>query len=155
MSKKVDPFDVETTGHSLGGGLASAGSVVTGTKSHTFNAAGLHARTVMREPYSISRDTMRERAALIDAYRSTSDPLNNLQKAAVVTRGIVLPKALGVSHAITSAPQWQHEWSGFANPGKELVSRALDGHGIASQMVDHIEHEKDQDTTTLTNFLAP
>ena len=34
--------------HSLGGGLASAATVVTGTKGYTFNAAGLHANTVKR-----------------------------------------------------------------------------------------------------------
>jgi len=30
---------------------------------------------------------------------------------------------------------------------------ALDGHGISPQIVDHIEHEKDQDTATLTHFV--
>lgn len=35
-----------TTGHSLGGGLASAASVVTGRSAITFNAAGLHENTL-------------------------------------------------------------------------------------------------------------
>lgn len=35
------------TGHSLGGGLASAGSMVTGAKAHTFNASGLRRETLL------------------------------------------------------------------------------------------------------------
>jgi hypothetical protein len=35
-----------TTGHSLGGGLASAAAVVGGIPAHTFNAAGLHQDTL-------------------------------------------------------------------------------------------------------------
>ena len=35
------------TGHSLGGGLASAGAVVTGQNAYTFNAAGLRRDTLM------------------------------------------------------------------------------------------------------------
>ncbi len=155
VTKKTDPLDVETTGHSLGGGLASAASVVTGTKSYTFNSAGLHANTVGREPYGVSRQEMLEKGALIDAYRSTSDPLSNLQMASVVTRGVVLPKALGIPHVVTPAPQWQKKLSGFLNPGKELWERAMDGHGVNPQMVEHIEHEKDQDTATLTRFITP
>jgi type VI secretion system secreted protein VgrG len=40
--------DVLYTGHSLGGGLASAAAVVTGRSAVTFNAAGLNERTVER-----------------------------------------------------------------------------------------------------------
>ena len=118
--------------------------------------AGLHARTVGRKPYSISRQAVKEKGALIDAYHSTSDPLITLQLASVVTRGVVLPHALGVGHAITPAPQWQHPLGDLVKgiPGKDLLARGLDCHGIAPQMVDHIEHEKDQDTATLTNFIA-
>lgn len=155
VAKKVKPINMDITGHSLGGGLASAGSVVTGAKGYTFNAAGLHKNTVRRAPYGVSGSEMREKGALIDAYRSTSDPLNNLQQTSVVTRGVVLPHALGIDHPLTPAPQWQHKLGGFAHPLTELKDRALDGHGISPQMVDHIEHEKDQDAATLTSFLAP
>lgn len=40
------------TGHSLGGGLASAASVAGGIPAHTFNAAGLHASTLNEQLYS-------------------------------------------------------------------------------------------------------
>lgn len=160
LAKKLvsttDPLDVETTGHSLGGGLASAATVVTGTKGYTFNAAGLHLNTVKRSPYDISRAAMQEQGALIDAYRSTSDPLNNAQKAAVITRGVVLPKALGIPHLVAPAKQWTHQWKELvtSNPITAAKNMALHGHGISPQMVDHIEAEKDVDTSVLTNYLG-
>ncbi len=156
VAENGDPLDIETTGHSLGGGLASAATVVTGIKSYTFNAAGLHVNTVMRPPYGVSRAAMQAQSALIDAYRSTSDPLNNAQKTAALTRGFVLPKALGVPRPVAPAPAWQHQWPELVkgNPLKAAKTMALDGHGISPQMVDHIEHEKDQDTATLTTYLG-
>jgi len=155
VAKEVDPLDIETTGHSLGGGLASAATVVTGTKGYTFNAAGLHVNTVKRLPYEVSKAAMHEQGALLDAYRSTADPLNNAQKAAVLTRGVVLPKALGVPRLLTPAPQWQHKWAELVqgNPLKATKAMLMDGHGSA-QIVDHIEAEKDVDSATLTHYLA-
>jgi hypothetical protein len=41
------------------------------------------------------------------------------------------------------------------NPITAAKTMALDGHGISPQLVDHIEAEKDQDTSTLTSYLAP
>lgn len=40
--------DVEMTGHSLGGGLASAAALASGRHADTFNAAGLHDSTIAR-----------------------------------------------------------------------------------------------------------
>ena len=156
VAKHVDPLDLETTGHSLGGGLASAGSVVTGTKSYTFNAAGLHASTVKRPPYNVSRQDMQERGASIDAYRSTSDPLNNFQNTLRVPWGVVAPKALGVSRPVTPAAQWHHNWSELVrrNPATAAKTMALDGHGISPQMVNHIEGQMSTDTGILTSYLA-
>ena len=156
LVENVGKNSVETTGHSLGGGLASAATAVTGTKGYTFNAAGLHVNTVRRAPYGLSGAAMREQGALIDAYRSTSDPLNNAQKAAVVTRGFVLPKALGVPRLVAPAEKWQHQWNELVkgNPLTAAKTMALHGHGISPQMVDHIEAEKDVDTAVLTNYLG-
>ncbi|MCB2377393.1 hypothetical protein LGH70_07365 [Hymenobacter sp. BT635] len=154
--KQIGKASVETTGHSLGGGLASAASVITGTQGYTFNAAGLHVNTIKRPPYNLSRQVMKEASSLIEAYRSTSDPLNNIQNGMRIPGGVVLPKALGTSRPVTPAPQWQHQWKDLAalNPFKPAVTMALHGHGIAPQMVDHIEHEKDQDIGTITNYLG-
>ena len=41
-------LDFDIVGHSLGGGMASAASAVTGMRAITFNAAGLHLETVAR-----------------------------------------------------------------------------------------------------------
>jgi hypothetical protein len=51
-----------STGHSLGGGLASAAAIVTGTQAITFNAAGLNSNTV------ISGANLANASSLITAY---------------------------------------------------------------------------------------
>ena len=159
--KTTDISKVDITGHSLGGGLASAASVVTGAKGYTFNAAGLHPKTVARAPYNVSAANMQARGKGIDAYHSAADPLTNLQSGVALAQGplhpyTLGPEALGVPYELNPAGQWHHAWG-------ELVSRhplnagtkmALDGHGVNPQLVDHIEHQKDQDTATLTRFVA-
>ena len=144
-------------GHSLGGGLASAAAVVTGAKGYTFNAAGLHPYTVLRAPYNILPDKMRAQGKLIDAYHSTADPLTNIQDHSpppVISPGA--PQALGIPHPLRPAPQWQHEWGELASrhPFNAAKRMGLEGHGVNPQIVDAIEHEKDQDTATLTKYLA-
>jgi hypothetical protein len=147
---------IDLTGHSLGGGLASAAAVVTGAKGYTFNAAGLHTNTVKRPPYNVSRAAMQEQSGLIDAYRSTSDPLNNFQNGLNFPGGYLAPKALGISRPVAPAAEWQHQWPELVkgNPLTAAKAMALDGHGINPQMVGHIEAEKDLDTATLNNYLA-
>lgn len=46
LANDSQPGAVEFTGHSLGGGLASAASAVSGAPATTFNPAGLNAKTV-------------------------------------------------------------------------------------------------------------
>jgi type VI secretion system secreted protein VgrG len=85
--KTTDISKVDITGHSLGGGLASAASVVTGAKGYTFNAAGLHPKTVARAPYNVSAANMQARGKGIDAYHSAADPLTNLQSGVALAQG--------------------------------------------------------------------
>jgi hypothetical protein len=70
----LDNFENNTvfTGHSLGGGLASAASVVSGFRADTFNAAGLLRSTLQRT----SHDNASE---LIDAYYLDWDILSTVQ----------------------------------------------------------------------------
>ena len=63
--------DLSFTGHSLGGGMASAASATTGRKATTFNAAGLHANTV--------GGAYPDPPGPVDAYFTPTDPLNALQ----------------------------------------------------------------------------
>jgi type VI secretion system secreted protein VgrG len=152
---------VDIAGHSLGGGLASAASVVTKAKGYTFNAAGLHPNTVARAPYGVSAASMVDRGQRIDAYHSAADPLTNLQSATALAQGpwppyTLGPEALGVPHELTPAGQWRHGWGELVtrHPLDAGTKMALDGHGVDPQLVDHLEHQKDQDTATLTRFVA-
>ena len=65
---------IRFTGHSLGGGLASAAAIVTGRPATTFNAAGLHSNTVG------GRNALASGAGLIRAYHSSFDVLSIVQK---------------------------------------------------------------------------
>ena len=72
--------DMVMTGHSLGGGLASLGALVTGNPAVTFNAVGLGDETV--EAFAIDPGEARARAAsgLVRAYRVASDALTSVQE---------------------------------------------------------------------------
>ncbi|MFN6981240.1 MAG: hypothetical protein ACK4NU_04870 [Brevundimonas sp.] len=65
--------DVTLTGHSLGGGMASAAALTSGHEADTFNAAGLHASTIdaARSGGHATPD--------IDAFYLRGDPLSTLQ----------------------------------------------------------------------------
>lgn len=65
--------DVTLTGHSLGGGMASAAALASGHEADTFNAAGLHASTI-----DAARSGGRTRPD-IDAFYLRGDPLSALQ----------------------------------------------------------------------------
>lgn len=71
----------EITGHSLGGGMATAASAVTGAPATTFNSAGLHDETARaylaqsnREPFDVD--------SRITAYHVDGDVLTGIQQAA-------------------------------------------------------------------------
>lgn len=64
------PGRVSYTGHSLGGGLASAAASVNGTPARTFNASGLSENTM--DQYGRASDG-------VQAYYLEQDPLNSLQ----------------------------------------------------------------------------
>ncbi len=155
--------EIDITGHSLGGGLASAGAAVTGAKGYTFNAAGLHPATVARAPYNVTSANLAKLGPRIDAYHSTADPLTNLQSglsgslsglAGQALGWPVGPQALGVPRPLVPAEGWQHEWAELVkrNPATSATNMALEGHGVDPQMVDNIEVQKAQDTATLTQF---
>lgn len=66
------------------------------------------------------------------------------------------PEALGRPRDLLPATRWRHEWRDLVrhHPLTAAKTMALHGHGIAPQMVDHIEDEKDADTATLTRYLT-
>jgi hypothetical protein len=65
--------NVTFTGHSLGGGLASAAATAGGGNGTTFNAAGLHSSTVTGYGGQV-------RPTNIDAYRVDNEPLTGTQE---------------------------------------------------------------------------
>jgi uncharacterized Zn-binding protein involved in type VI secretion len=79
--------DVSYTGHSLGGGMASAAAVSTGARATTFNSAGLSEATVGGYP---------DNPAPVTSYNTPRDPLSALQD----NRGGVLAGIVGVAGAI-------------------------------------------------------
>lgn len=68
--------DVTWTGHSLGGGLASASSQATGQAGWTFNAAGIHDSTVT----GYNNGVIRGNGSQIEAYRVNNEPLTGMQE---------------------------------------------------------------------------
>lgn len=75
--------EFEVTGHSLGGGMASAASAVTGAQANTFNAAGLHPNTAGEY---ISRNGLGtpvvDTSDLVTVYQVEGDILTTLQESA-------------------------------------------------------------------------
>lgn len=89
----VSGQSVELTGHSKGGGQAAAGSAASGLPATTFNAAGVHPRTLDRAEVS---DAEREAAqSNIRAYHNERDPLNQAQDNRGTVLGGIALAALG------------------------------------------------------------
>jgi len=134
---------VEITGHSLGGGMASAASVASGKAATTFNAAGLHANTVGRYGGT-------PQSSPVQAYRVAGEMLTGIQEpglkafggaaaiggpvgvAAVGALGAMTPKAVGVPH--------------------ELPGSAIDPvrRHFMTDVIKGIEAQKDEDQATLS-----
>lgn len=86
MISQNPDVDVDYTGHSLGGGLASASAASQNRPATTFNAAGLSARTIGGYP---------AQAAPVDAYSVSGEPLSAIQDHRLVTLGAIGPLAMG------------------------------------------------------------
>jgi len=79
------------TGHSLGGGLASAAALATGTPAVTFNPAGLSDQTLRDLGFSPNQERAIASDGLIRRYDTQHDILTNLQQNVVP----FLPHAVG------------------------------------------------------------
>lgn len=74
-------LDFEITGHSLGGGIASAAGAVTGVQTTTFNAAGLHPNTTARYVEE-NGGVVHDLRATITAFQVNGDVLTDSQTGA-------------------------------------------------------------------------
>jgi uncharacterized Zn-binding protein involved in type VI secretion len=166
------------TGHSLGGGLASVGSLATGVPANTFNAAGVHSNTFNRYGLNAS-----QAPGLVTAYQVDGDILTWAQQDSIIAGR--MPDAIGTPHrleAVTMNPngtftprQWPPEpsfqkpdsWTGYLNPfgmgrrtGEWLRAEAeqeLAWYGEATERhsthVDGVEQQKSEDLATIRGML--
>lgn len=72
------PGNFEIAGHSLGGGMASAASAVTGARATTFNAAGLHPDTPARFAKENGLPTFNPQQT-VHTYQTAGEVLNDVQ----------------------------------------------------------------------------
>ena len=79
------------TGHSMGGGLAAAASIVTNRSAVTFNSAGVHPATL--EEFGLDNTTIDERLQAIENYYVPGEWLSTLQRPCFVksAAGIHIP----------------------------------------------------------------
>jgi hypothetical protein len=81
QAKRAYGKDLVLTGHSLGGGLASLAAAVVDVEAVTFNAAGLHRKSLERN--DLDAEYVRQRASegMIRAYSVKGEILTRLQDA--------------------------------------------------------------------------
>lgn len=129
IAKSGSRGNVHIVGHSLGGGLASAAQGGSGSTTTTFNAAGLHPRTVAR--YSQVADRRQAEPHQIVAYQVEGEVLTATQESGVAS--LFANPAVG-RRAIVP-------------PARPEVS-ADDRHAM-DEVIDAIEARKTRDEATL------
>ena len=105
VAKAVGPENVDFTGHSLGGELASVAAIATGGQAVTFNAAGvsLTSEAIARGSCLTNFGTQSPKdGSNVKAYSYALDPLNNVQDGLNGTDivELVAPRAYGERHII-------------------------------------------------------
>jgi RHS repeat-associated protein len=80
IAKNLGDKELTFTGHSLGGGLASANAIATDKNAYTFNAAGLSGATKQKASGSFW-GRFKSFENLVTAYQLKTDPLTILQDA--------------------------------------------------------------------------
>ena len=144
----------DISGHSLGGGMASAASMASGQSAWTFNAAGLNSGTVEKYGGKILGS-----ANNIKAYRIDGELLTSLQEVHNEEDYDLIKNALPESLQKpwgAALPFTLKEWGSLAAPdavGAQHIlyggtGSLLDKHGI-DQTIKLIEDEKDNDIATI------
>ncbi|MFP1843835.1 PAAR domain-containing protein [Lonsdalea quercina] len=157
--------NIKLVGHSLGGGLASAGVSATKRPGYTFNAAGLHANTVARAEGA----SLEETAALIKTQAVDGEVLTMAQtygKAAVPvilggigsllggligggSMGAMVGAAFGMIKLYEGAlPKAVGEMSSLPSLGGSPIAR----HGM-DQVIAGIETQKREDISAISGVL--
>lgn len=110
--------NVSFTGHSLGGGLASAASASSGAPAHSFNAAGLHPATAER----YTGNQVDPSSLPVRAYYVQGDALS------VAQDNTGLPNAGGDRRPL--APGVPHHWTDVAGGVAGRIGGAMLGGGV-------------------------
>jgi hypothetical protein len=150
---KLNPNGFDITGHSLGGGEASLAGLLTGQPTYTFNAAGLHANTMLNA--GLDPDDLSRQQKVIQAYYSDDDPLSWPQDHPLIAKAAIKS---------VLAP--------FVGPAGPLVNPIIDNPnnlpaavGIRREfhdagmhpvvpLVERIEAQKDEDTATIKKLTS-
>ena len=158
VGTRLDKADaeVEITGHSLGGGMASAASRASGRDAWTFNSAGLHDKTVERYGGTVHEPAVEN----ITAYRVENEALTGLQeqglKGTATAAGLgfrmggpwgaVIGAALkiGLSAAMPNALGSKYELPGSWDPAQRH---------FMSQVIAGIEAQKEEDQKAISEGL--
>lgn len=150
--------NMDISGHSLGGGMASAASMASGKPAWTFNAAGLKNGTIEKYGSKVTGKANR-----IHAYRVDGELLTALQEVHNESDYQLikdaLPESLQKKWGV-SLPFTVKEWLSFAAPDAVGIKHTLSGgqgtlidkHGI-DQAIRCIEDEKDDDVATIRSRL--
>ena len=142
--------DVVITGHSLGGGLAAAASIAADIPAVTFNAAGVHDRTLER--IGLDADAVKAEAGngLVRRYAVDHDILTGLQERTPILNHL-MPDAVGHKIELPD-PDPQSFWQKL-NPVKSVK------HGIDMHMIDAVitaqERVYGKDYDRATTFATP
>lgn len=136
---------VDISGHSLGGGLASAASIASGKPGWTFNAAGLNSGTVEKYGGSLvgSED-------IISAYRVDGEVLTKLQEINLKQDFIDVNGNLALLAVKEKISSGLPDAAGIKHTLEGGVGSMNDRHSI-QQAIDCIEQEKDDDIATISH----
>ena len=103
-------LNISMTGHSMGGGLASAAAIAAGRDANTFNAAGLSENTI-RTAQAINAAGQTHHAAQVEAFYVRGEVLSAMQDGGDRVAGALLGGAIGgplgrlVGGALLDAPE--------------------------------------------------
>ena len=139
MANGVTAGNFSLAGHSLGGELASAGSIATGSRATTFNAAGLSytSMTLARESAIqngfFTSDV--DARARVENYRFSKDPLTSIQSSPL------LPEAYGKQINIKAAAKDRWNPDPIWGHGLEAMKQQYDAkHGrLYNRRIDRVD----------------
>ena len=143
MSQGITDGNFSLTGHSLGGELAAAGSIATGSKATTFDAAGLSYSSIQKA-MNIARQNGHytseiDARARVENYHFTTDILTNAQTI------LPLPRAYGKQIEVQGKPiDWLRYPFSDMGHGLDIMKERYDekyGHLYGAQKVQNQDQE--------------